>query len=1373
MSSQRPPPSGPSKGRKRPMKPGKPGKPPKGTRSPTNNAPAFQTPAEWQTWPEMTIQIDKLPKSVTTSNLWDWFSHEGEIVYIDIYELPRDPALSSAKIRFEPPPKRAFWSTGTYWVSHPDVSRYPNGLKIFVSPFRGAPRCWIRSPVSPDRFYPIKITLHPLAIQFGSILGPRSVKVMKSFYNTVDEHTLKLEINLRSMRLTAFFPMEVETRGGKHVRQHKVAVDFSKMKHVHQSPADENGCALVMPISVPPQYYWKRSNIRSSFSDEAYNWNTSETWNRATDLVEQAGIPMKHPVALHNDYKDPGFIDIGRWTTIRFVLVGSTPEAKLANQQVVNALDDFNITTQVHEDGDFRVTHGAHADMWKHLEQPTLVENGNALEMLQQTSDPIIHLPFEIRYQLEVCISRDILNEHTITLEFLEKLASMNPRKARLYLEYLADQGEPVQNPMSIFQNPDAEAFSPITRIPQYCALVRKVVVTPTTIRFNSPAVEMSNRVMRQYKHIQDRFLRIQFVEELENNRIAINKDQNDEIYKRVLRTMYQGIRIGDRIYEFLAFGSSQLRVNGAYFFCPTEHTSCDDIRKWMGQFSHIKVVAKYAARLGQCFSTTREVRGISSPAIRELPDIERNGHCFSDGVGKISPFVAQLVNEDMALDIFDKPSAFQFRMGGCKGVLTVWPDAKGMEVHVRESQKKFEADSKGLEIIRCAGFATATLNRQTIIILESLGVPIKAFTDLLDQQLGSYEQAMQDNGAAIEMLAKFVDEHQTNLVIAELLKAEFKTDELREPFVINVLNLWRAWSLKILKEKARIQVEKSAFVLGCVDETETLRGHSKDSEGSKPKDINMLPQIFLQITDSRNYNKTHIIQGVCIVGRNPSLHPGDIRVVEAVDCPKLRHIRDVVVFPATGDRPVPNMLSGGDLDGDDFFVIWEPSLIPKTWNYSPMDYAAPKPKELDRDVNVDDLRNFFVKYLKNDKLPLIATSHLGFADQLGPMSPKCLELAELHSKAVDYPKTGEPATLRRDQQPRRWPHFMEKKQQYHSDKALGVIYDKVVNKAKVIQFNPIWDSPFDDRITKKYKLNNELLKAARKVKSQYDTAVRRLLSQHDLKTEFELWTGFAMSKPAVGTDYKLQESLSHEYDALKYRFRDICYEAAGGKLTDQVDRFVAAMYTVTEEETKIALFEHHRGPINDAGHILQPRKLEPKSMPLISFPWIFHWVMCRLALGAKYDPKASVLAAAHRKATQHHRSSPDPGPSQVSACSEQEQEAMPEPGLGPEVHRGQPLALFEPDDESCHDDDDAPSETLLSMADEGKASTGQDKSELTDSSSNNHNHDGGGGGGDVSQEVSDEAPEEGDSCGGQGQVTEQDVEEESAMDRLGRLTGE
>ncbi|KAF5665654.1 RNA-dependent RNA polymerase SAD-1 [Fusarium heterosporum] len=1307
-------PKGPrgNKRRKRTLKKGRPGatintRNQTGTRN--NVDVAFQLQETWRAWPELTVQLEGLPTSATTSNLWDWFSHEGEISYIDIYETPNSTESSNAKIRFEPPPKRAFWATGTYHVLHLDLEQRERHLDIAVSIARNIPQQHIRSPVCYDRWYPVKMTLYPEVMDFGSMLGHESMKIMRA----IDERKVKLELNLRFHTLTAFFPFEILTQGDRVIRQHKVVIDFSNMKNVHQTTTRDNCCALMIPLEIPPQYYWKVPNIRSTFSDDIGNWSFKESWNRATDIVEDASLPMKFPVTLHTDLENSNLIDIGRWTALRFVLDASTEEAKRANDQIVSALDDFNITTQIHDN--FQFDYGVQADMWKHLERKDTAEGENAFQILKKSPEPVIQLSFEVRYQLEVCISRGHLNEHTISKEFLDKLAKMSSTRARLCLEFAADNNRRFVNPMDVFQSYNEDPFSPISRIPPYCGLLRKAVITPTTIRYSTPGVEVSNRVMRKYKHIENRFLRIQFTEELEKGKIALNKDQNDEIYKRVLRTMYKGIRIGDRHYEFLAFGNSQLRVNGAYFFCPMERTTCDDIRRWMGQFSHIKVVAKYAARLGQCLSTTREFRGVSSPETRQIPDIERNGHCFTDGVGKISSFLAQLIVEDVALDIFAKPTAFQFRMGGCKGVLAVWPnDAKNMQVHVRESQKKFESNSKGLEIIRCATMATATLNRQMIVILESLGVPLRSFTDLLDQQLKSYELAMQDADVAIDMLNKFTDEQRTHVHLANLLRSDFRTENLQEPFVVNVMKLWRSWSLKLLKEKARIHIQKSAFVLGCVDETSTLRGHSSETEGSKEKDINRLPQIFLQLTDPTHYNKTHIINGVCIVGRNPSLHPGDIRVVEAVDCPALHGLKDVVVFPATGDRPVPNMLSGGDLDGDDFFVIWEPSLIPEIWNYPPMNYSAPKPLELDRDVNVDDLRNFFVKYLKNDKLPLIATSHLAISDRLGPMSSECLELAELHSKAVDYPKTGDPAMLRRDQNPRKWPHFMEKKNSYRSKKALGVIFDKVIHKAA--EFTPIWDSPFDQRIIKKFELDNETLKTARKIKIKYDTSVRRLLSQHALKTEFELWTGFAMSKPPVGNGYKLQEELRSEYNHLRDQFINICVEAAGGRQFEKLEPFIAAMYTVTEEETKIALFEHHRGPINDAGTILQPRKLESKSMPLISFPWIFHPEMCRIATGGLVSPKPS-SALTSKVVTRQFAVSSEMTEDQASTLvrepttggSELGPDIHSRPPDGTVVHRGEPLTIFHPenDADSCQDfhsdnEDSIPKETPGEDEEEG-----------------------------------------------------------------------
>ncbi|KAH6888035.1 RNA dependent RNA polymerase-domain-containing protein [Thelonectria olida] len=1255
----------------------------------------------WQTWPELSLRLDDLPPKVTTANLWQWFSHEGEIVFLEIFEGRDRAGTPSARIKFDPPPRRAFWETGSYNVPHNDGRKHPNGFPITISVWKAIPQCSIQSPVSADRHYPIKTGIHPLALQFGSLVDFDSMKVMKSISVPAGGNSLRGEVNLKLKLLTAYFPIEVQpsTGHGKYMRSYKVVIDFSKVRHAFQSSDKDQNVDLVVSLKTPPRYYWRRRDVERTFEDDAKSWDASEVWNRATDIVHQVGSPLKHPLALYTEYNDSGFIDIGRWTTIRLIL-GPKGDGKI--EQLINSLDDFGVVSGIC-DG-FTATQAEKPQMWNLLEYPRMQE-ANALHLLALSTSPVTQVSFEVQYQLEVCISRGLLDEHSITVDFLKELASADPTKARLMLEFVADQDEPVKDPMYLFQNPEARSNFPDVRVPYYCALMRKAVITPTTIRFSTPTVEMSNRVLRRYNNTHDRFLRIQFAEEGEQGRIKVNKDQNDEIWKRMLRTLYQGIRIGERVYEFLAFGSSQLRQSGAYFFCPTEHISCDDIRQWMGNFDHIKVVAKYSARLGQCLSTTREIRGINVPTIRPIPDIERNGYCFTDGVGKISPFVAQMVIEDMHLDIFERPSLFQFRMGGCKGVLTAWPDAKGTEVHVRASQKKFKSEFNGLEIIRCARFATATLNRQTITILESLGVPIPSFVGLLDQQLRAYERAMHDNAMAIEMLRKLVDENQTTLAIAELLEAGFKTDEVQEPFVVNILNLWRSWSLKLLKEKARIHVERSAFLLGCVDETGSLRGHSCATEGSGEKDVSQLPQIFIQITDCKEYDRTTVIKGVCLVGRNPSLHPGDIRIVEAVDEPKLHHLKDVVVFPSGGDRPVPNMLSGGDLDGDDFFVMWDQNLMPRVWNHPPMDYTGSKPEELDRDVNVDDLRDFFVKYMKNDRLPLIAVSHLAMADKFGPASPICrhstlkalllhrltftlgLELANLHSQAVDYPKTGKPAVLRRNQQPQRWPHFMEKRSSYHSDKALGVIYDKVVHNC--VQFKPIWDSPFDRRIIKHetIKPNAELLKAARQIKAQYDTSVRRLLSQYDLQTEFELWTGFALSKPIVGSDYKRQEDLGHEFDVLRQRFRELCYEAAGGKHTEMIDRFVAAMYIVTEEETKAALYTGDQGPGNDEGRVMQAPQSNTGAIPMISFPWIFHWAMIRLA-GGKDKSRQSSQMPIRPKGTQ--RSVPLFGEEAEDASLQNNIEAteLVPPDLGGDVqahlpdgtviHQGQPLTLFD-----------------------------------------------------------------------------------------------
>lgn len=410
-----------------------------------------------------------------------------------------------------------------------------------------------------------------------------------------------------------------------------------------------------------------------------------------------------------------------------------------------------------------------------------------------------------------------------------------------------------------------------------------------------------------------------------------------------------------------------------------------------MGNFSHINVVAKYAARLGQCFSTTRAINGLSAPTLITIPDIEKGEYCFTDGVGKISPFLAQMICSELGIRSTTTPSAFQFRLGGCKGILVVWPEAGGKEVHIRRSQQKFTAIYNGLEIIRCSKFSSASLNRQTITILSCLGVPDEVFLDMMSEQLANYQNAMSDNDLAVSLLSRYIDDNQMTINIATMIRNGFMAQG--DPFVVSLLHLWRSWSIKLLKEKAKIIVEQGAFVLGCVDETGILKGYHRPTVAQgTPFLEEELPEIFIQVPSKDDPSIYNVIEGICLVGRNPSLHPGDLRVVKAVNVPALHHLRDVVVFPSTGERDIPSMCSGGDLDGDDYFVIWDKELQPPEWNCEPMNYTAEPPRTQGRPVEVQDLMKFFVRYMKNDALPTIARAHLAQSDYLdeGVKDPKC-----------------------------------------------------------------------------------------------------------------------------------------------------------------------------------------------------------------------------------------------------------------------------------------------------------------------------------------------------------------------------------------------
>jgi len=1046
------------------------------------------------------------------------------------------------------------------------------------------------------------------------VLVASDTMLIKTTKRTTPRGAVRMILDLGRREIDIRFPSIYSEK----TREYKFLIPIDQVFNLSQFQSqNDTTTSFILTLRTPPHFYRKLSGgINATHDDAAFSWREEESWLRQISVLsneyEVAQLKAR-PITLKNHPE--GIVNIGRWTTYRI-----TVDAKSIDQEKYRvfraALRDYNVPIARVES--FTITRQG-TPAWDLLDaslsehEPILATSTarDGLEhslhgLLNSKKNPIF-LAFPVRYQLEVCITNGCINEHNITREFLEALSKTEHDRAKHILECVALNELRIFNPMEIFNLRVRRLPSMASKIPENCFLIRSVVITPSTMMLSTPYVEMTNRVIRRYKEHSDRFLRVRFEDDEQRGYARINATSQktiSEVLTKIHRTLTCGIVIGDRHYEFLAFGNSQLREHGAYFFAPLPSgPTASHIRAWMGRFDDERIVAKHAARMGQCFSTTRAIRSAGFPPVRKadlIDDVERNDYNFTDGVGKVSRLYAEIIAKELGLR-GATPSVYQFRMAGCKGVLAIDPELGASNIKIRKSQFKFETTYSGMEIIRWSEYWVATLNRQLILVLSALGVPDEVFLLIQDKEIKLMERAMVDDKAAVEALTGHVDPNRMTLTIAGLVQTGFR--QSNEPFVTSLLALWRAWSIKYLKEKAKLPVRKGACILGCTDETGTLRGHfdadQVNMESETEDKVAKLPEIFVQIT-SPDTGHRKVIEGLCVVARNPSLHAGDMRVVKAVDVPALHHLVDVLVMPQTGDRDLSSMCSGGDLDGDDYVVIWDERLLPEVWNAQAMDYSPPSPIPLRRDVTQNDITRFFVLYMKNDFLPKIAHAHMAWADFLdeGIRHEKCLDLARLHSKAVDYPKSGQPAEMPKALNAKRWPHFMGKKSRnsYTSHKILGQLYDAVDRVA----FVPKYDAPFDERILSACEPSEEIMQAARELKHEYDTSLQRIMAQHDIKTEFEVWSTFVLDHSKASKDYKFHEEIGQLSNSLKEQYYNAVVEKAGGKRWEHLIPWAVAMYRVTKEELDDGRSQGRGG-----------------TMPFISFPWILRSTLTQIVKSA------------------------------------------------------------------------------------------------------------------------------------------------------------
>eukprot|EP00899_Mesostigma_viride_P010654 jgi/Mesvir1/19590/Mv09891-RA.1 len=231
----------------------------------------------------------------------------------------------------------------------------------------------------------------------------------------------------------------------------------------------------------------------------------------------------------------------------------------------------------------------------------------------------------------------------------------------------------------------------------------------------------------------------------------------------------------------------------GRWKGAPPLPCSVDDIWRLMGDLTSIRCPGRYASRMGQCFSTTVPTMEVPDASWGRLAEVSRDGYCFSDGIGVVTPDLAARMAAAMGLARV--PCAFQVRFKGCKGMLAVWGadsimrdilpggtsdggcagvgsgssgsmgvsrgllDGCGLgqysqqagqplqqgaassattpmvkQLWVRASMDKFTSQHAMLEVVDRAKYIPCYLNRQLIVLLTALGVP--------DDSIWSLQQA-------------------------------------------------------------------------------------------------------------------------------------------------------------------------------------------------------------------------------------------------------------------------------------------------------------------------------------------------------------------------------------------------------------------------------------------------------------------------------------------------------------------------------------------------------------------------------------------------------------------------------------------------------
>jgi hypothetical protein len=485
------------------------------------------------------------------------------------------------------------------------------------------------------------------------------------------------------------------------------------------------------------------------------------------------------------------------------------------------------------------------------------------------------------------------------------------------------------------------------------------------------------------------------------------------------------GIKLNNNLYKCFGWSNSQLKSRCCllYSFPPGKEPM--EMLNALGEFNDINTVAKKSKRIGLLFSEAELGLRLRQDQFKDIPDVELNGHIFTDGCGLMSLEFARSIARLKKIVFHGNrytPSVIQIRYRGYKGVLMVNPShekdnrevrktnaprrknkketpetntsqgkdketdkanpprEKEKAVQFRKSMCKFKGSKDDtLSVLEYSKpYSFGKLNAELVTLLSALEIPDDVFLRKQREYFDLITQASEDPIKAFIFMSYMGEGDSAESIILnglesigpKLKKAQHEA--------------WGKMFDKKDSEKVHFLVPNSRLLFGVCDPTGKLR----------PDECHV--RVMVEGEGVRSLHGSMVI-----VARNPCLHPGDIRKLHVTCLPELNQLVDCIVFPITGKVPPPSMMSGGDLDGDKFFVCWDSDLIP-TSIHEPHFYPAAKEKPK-HTISHDDLVRYFARY-NNASLGRVKNLYLDWvrASENGAASRQCLELNHLFSCCVD-----------------------------------------------------------------------------------------------------------------------------------------------------------------------------------------------------------------------------------------------------------------------------------------------------------------------------------------------------------------------------------